>query len=88
MKKFTLILTLIFLCVLIAACTDEDDFSKAKKQLEAQGYTNVENTGYAAFCCSEEDMYRTGFAAKDKSGNTVKGCICSGPLKGITIRYE
>lgn len=53
-----------------------------------QGYTDVESTGYDVFCCSDKDTFSTGFQCKDKQGNTVKGCICSGVLKGITIRFE
>lgn len=69
-------------------CTSDNDFSKGKKQLENQGYTDIVNTGYNAFCCDEKDNFSTGFKAKDKNGNEVKGCICSGVLKGITIRFE
>jgi|10_taG_2_1085330.scaffolds.fasta_scaffold02292_2 hypothetical protein len=78
------------LCVVIlcTSCTSSNDFQKGKKQLEQQGYTNVENTGWAAFCCSDEDTFSTGFKAKDKQGRTVKGCFCGGVLKGVTIRFE
>lgn len=72
----------------IVSCTSDNDFSKGKKQLENQGYTDIVNTGYNAFCCDEKDSFSTGFKAKDKNGNEVKGCICSGVLKGITIRFE
>lgn len=83
----------IFAIILIASmsiqsCTNEKHFEKGKRQLEMQGYTNIENTGYSAFCCSDKDDFSTGFKCKDKQGNTVKGCICSGLLKGITIRFE
>ncbi len=72
----------------IGSCTSDNDFSKGKKQLENQGYNYIVNTGYNAFCCDEKDNFSTGFKAKDKNGNEVKGCICSGVLKGITIRFE
>ena len=72
----------------IVSCTSDNDFSKGKKQLENQGYTDIVNTGYNAFCCDKKDNFSTGFKAKDKNGNEVKGCICSGVLKGITIRFE
>ena len=64
------------------------DFVKGKRQLEMQGYESIENTGYAFFCCSEEDSFSTGFKAIDKNGNWVEGCFCSGPLKGLTIRFR
>ena len=74
----------------MAGCTSDNDFEKGKKQLETQGYTDVENTGYNAFCCSNDDSFSTGFKCKDKDkdGNTVKDCFCSGVGKGVTIRFE
>ncbi|OWP84357.1 hypothetical protein BWK59_05760 [Flavobacterium davisii] len=72
----------------IVSCTSDNDFLKGKKQLENQGYKDIVNTGYNAFCCDENDSFSTGFKAKDKNGNEVKGCVCSGVFKGITIRFE
>lgn len=86
MKK-TVLISLICLFAFLS-CTNNNDFEKGKKQLEMQGYTDVESTGYDVFCCSDKDTFSTGFQCKDKQGNTVKGCICSGVLKGITIRFE
>lgn len=71
-----------------SSCTSNNDFNKAKKILESQGLTNIESTGYKPFCCDEKDGWSTGFKATDKQGNPVKGCICSGLLKGVTIRYQ
>lgn len=72
----------------LASCTSSNDFEKVKKQLEAQGYTNVERDGYAMFCCSNEDSFKTGFKAISPQGKKVEGCACSGVLKGITIRFD
>ena len=90
MENFKNNLISIIFCVtiLFAGCTSSNDFDKAKKQLEQQGYTNIENTGYDRFCCDDKDTFSTGFTATDKDGNKVKGCICSGILKGITIRFH
>lgn len=74
--------------ILSISCTSDNDFDKAKKQLKAQGYTNIKNTGYAYFCCDKNDKFSTGFEAIDKNGNKVEGCVCSGILKGITIRFR
>lgn len=85
MKKLTVAILILF-CL---SCTSENDFEKAKRQLEMQGYTDIKNTGYNFFCCdSETDNFSTGFEAKDKQGNVVQGCICSGILKGITVRFQ
>jgi hypothetical protein len=80
--------TLLCVVILCTRCTSSNDFEKGKKQLEQQGYTDIKNTGWAAFCCSDEDTFSTGFKAKDKQGRTVKGCFCGGVFKGVTIRFE
>jgi hypothetical protein len=85
MKRKLIFITLV---LLLTSCTSDSDFNKGKKQLEQQGYTDVKNTGYDWFCCDDKDTFSTGFKAKDSNGMTVKGCICSGVLKGITIRFE
>ena len=86
MKKKNLLLVLFSVSIL--SCTNPRDFEKGKRQLEMQGYTDIIDTGYSPFCCSDNDDFSTGFECKDKQGNTVKGCICSGLMKGITIRFQ
>lgn len=85
MKK--IILT-IFSAVYLFACTSSNDFNNGKNQLENMGYTDVVKTGYSFFCCGKDDSYSTGFTAKNKKGETVRGCMCSAIGKGITIRFE
>jgi hypothetical protein len=82
MKKILLIL------IIACGCTSNNDFKKGRQQLEQQGYVEVVNTGYNLFCCSENESYSTGFKCKDSQGNTVTGCFCSSPLKGVTIRFK
>lgn len=82
------ILTII-LALSLFSCTSDSNFETGKKQLEAQGYTDVIGTGHDWFCCSKDDATSNGFTAKDKFGNSVKGCICGSYLfKGVTIRFE
>jgi hypothetical protein len=85
--KNIIIYSIIFLFSL-SSCTSSKDFEKGARQLESMGYTDIENTGYDAFCCSDDDSFSTGFSCKNKAGETVKGCFCSGALKGITIRFQ
>lgn len=85
MKKSIIIFSAL---TILIGCTNDTDFWKGKRQLENQGYTDIKNTGYSAFCCDEKDQFSSGFTGKDKNGNVVSGCICSGIMKGITIRYE
>lgn len=82
-KLFTVLLSAV-----VISCTSSKDFEKGKRQLENMGYTNVESTGHEMWCCGEEDTYSTGFKALDKNGYEVTGCICSGFMKGITIRFN
>jgi len=84
MKKYFLIGYIISLM----SCSSESDFEKGKQILENQGYTNVTNTGFDAFCCSDSDDWSTGFEATSKDSSIIHGCICSGIGKGITIRFE
>jgi hypothetical protein len=78
------------------SCTNEGD---SRATLEAQGYTNVELTGYAWNKCSDDDSTCTGFAADGpvhldpRTGNLVTtrvhgavGCSRTGCGKGCTVR--
>ncbi|QXN67455.1 hypothetical protein [Stenotrophomonas phage BUCT608] len=62
--------------------------SQAEEVLEANGYTDIELTGYAMFSCSDDDTFKTGFRAKSPAGQQVKGAVCSGWFKGATIRLN
>lgn len=85
MKKLTL-LTLAAVAVLtMSGCTSKND---AERALTAQGFTNIEMTGYDFFSCGKDDFYHTGFKATNVKGQTVTGTVCSGLLiKNATIRY-
>ena len=74
--------------LILIGCSSNNDFEKGRKQLIQQEYTNIKNTGHSWFCCDDKDSFSTGFTAVDKKGETVEGCICSGVLKGVTIRFE
>ena len=84
MKKIILIISLLFL---LSNCSSDNDFNVGKKQLKAQGYTQIVNTGWSPFSCAEDDTFSTGFTAVDKDGNKVEGVFCGGLIKGVTIRY-
>lgn len=76
------------LFTLVVSCTSNSDFNKGKRQLELQGYTNIEKTGHAFMCCGQDDTYATGFKATDSGGQVVKGCFCSAAFKGVTVRFR
>ena len=70
--------------IVFSGCTSQKD---AKKALESQGFSDIKYTGYSFFECSKEDTFHTGFEAKNSNGDIVKGTVCSGILKGATIRF-
>jgi hypothetical protein len=71
--------------VALAGCTSSDDAIRA---VEAMGMTNVTATGYRVFGCSEDDSFHTGFTATNPQGRQVSGVVCSGWLKGSTVRFD
>lgn len=77
---------LILICCLLAGCTDE---TKAISVLEAEGYKDIQITGYNIWACSEDDFYHTGFTATSAVGKQVSGTVCSGLMfKGATVRFN
>jgi hypothetical protein len=58
---------------MLVSCTSNNDFENGKQQLDSQGYTEIVNTGHSY--CDDKDTYSTGFKAKDRRGNIVKGCF-------------
>jgi len=88
MKHFRILLIIFCITFTVSACSSNSDFGNGKTQLENQGYTNIQNTGYSWFCCGEDDNFSTGFKAKSKNGKEVKGCFCSAVGKGITTRFK
>lgn len=70
----------------VAGCTDADN---ATRILEANGFHDIEITGYSWFSCSEKDTQSTGFKAIGPTGIKVEGAVCSDILfKNSTIRFE
>jgi hypothetical protein len=81
MKRIALILVL----VALAGCTDE---TAARKALAASGFTDVKITGYSYFGCDKHDTFSTGFEARGPNGQFAEGVVCSGWMKGATIRFD
>lgn len=66
-------------------CTSADE---AHRALAGAGYKDVTITGYRFFLCDEKDTWSTGFEATGPSGQKVSGAVCSGIMKGATIRLD
>jgi len=81
MKRIVLILAI----TALAGCTDEP---AARKALNASGFTDIKITGYSFFGCDKHDTFSTGFEARGPSGQFVTGVVCSGWMKGATIRFD
>lgn len=67
------------------ACTRPNDTVRI---LASNGYTNIEITGWRPFIKSDSDTFSTGFRAVAPNGTVVTGAVCSGFLKGHTIRLD
>ncbi|WP_151767910.1 hypothetical protein [Acinetobacter oleivorans] len=76
---------LILVSLLLVGCSSSNDATKA---LKANGFTDIQTHGRAFFACSEDDSFATKFSAKNKDGQKVTGAVCSGWLKGSTIRFD
>jgi hypothetical protein len=72
------------LALSLTGCTDADG---ARRALNADGFDTVEITGYRPFACGKDDGFRTGFRGC-KGQKCATGVVCSGWLKGYTIRYD
>lgn len=81
MKKIAL---LIASTSVLMSCSAPDE---ATRVLESSGFKNVEITGYKIWGCSKDDTFHTGFVATSPNGSRVEGVVCSGLLKGATIRF-
>ena len=69
----------------LSGCTSPEDANRA---LQAEGYENIQMTGWNVLSCGQDDWYRTGFSATNEKGRIVTGTVCSGLLfKSATIRY-
>jgi hypothetical protein len=71
--------------LMLAGCSSHDD---AVKALTEAGYTNIETHGHAWFACGKDDSFATSFTAIGPTGQKVSGSVCSGWLKGKTIRTD
>ena len=62
-------------CLLFTSCTDP---VLTLRHLTAAGYSRIEVTGYKVFDCDKNDLVRTGFRARNESGDLVVGSVCCG----------
>lgn len=90
MNRTTLFLIplLLALSIALGGCSEPD---RATQILSAQGFTDIviHPVGFVdAFSCSEGDSLYTPFTAKGPSGAAVDGVVCSGFLKGATVRFR
>jgi len=73
------------IALITAACTSDD---KARKTLEAEGYTHIKIGGWSP-SCSDDDGTCTKFEARGPSGKQVRGVVgCGYVFKGCTVRIE
>lgn len=88
MAKIKTALSLLFLILLTTACSQPQ---QATAILEQQGYSDVKTYGWGLFTlfqCSNDDVFKTPFSATSANGSIVNGVVCSGILKGSTVRFN
>lgn len=61
---------------------------KVRSILASQNYTNIQVLGYGWGKCGNGDIYATNFSATAPSGKKITGCVCSGFMKGHTVRFD
>jgi hypothetical protein len=74
--------------ILLTSCTQPD---RTIRILEDQGYYNIQTHGFGIMQlsqCSEDDTFRIPFTAESSTGRQVTGVVCSGILKGATVRFD
>jgi hypothetical protein len=81
----TALLLAVVCSALLSGCTSEPE---AERALSGAGYNNITMTGYRFFLCDERDSWSTGFKATGPSGQRVTGAVCSGVMKGATVRLD
>ena len=59
----------------------------SSKVLEKQGYTNVKFIGVDYWGCGKGDVKNDKFEVTNSAGNRFSVTVCSGFLKGSTVRY-
>lgn len=73
----------------LSACSDPKG---AEHALKVSGFKEIHITGYRFFGCANgkesQDTFHTGFTAVGPSGEKATGVVCSGWLKGSTVRID
>jgi hypothetical protein len=86
-----IVLAIILASMVSIVLTGCSDAPKTISVLSSQGYTDIDVLGFtwrSAVACSEDDQFRTSFTATSPAGKLVSGTVCSGWLKGATIRFD
>lgn len=67
----------------LAGCNDPNG---AHETAALHGFEDVVIDGYALGRCGERDTYSTPFHARGAKGQCFAGVVCSGWMKGATLR--
>jgi hypothetical protein len=85
------VLALAALGVLLGDCRGCTDPEQARRTLEAQGYTEIQLTGYDWLGCGDRDGSCDSFVATSPNGTRVSGVVGCGYLgcgKACTVRLK
>lgn len=75
----------IFSLITLAGCTDP---RAATKALDDMTFKEIEITGWRLWGCGDNYTFTTGFRAKNQNGKVVTGMVCSGWLKGSSVKFD
>ena len=77
---------ILFLVIfLLTGCSNPEETTMF---LHSQGFTKIKTTGYKPFTCGKDDLYVTGFTAKDTDYSDVSGTVCDGWVSGKHIEFD
>jgi hypothetical protein len=76
-----------YVLILLFLVSCSNDRNKVQTILEGEGCTRTVVGGWTPFCCDKHDTFTNSFQCT-RNGHSVEGCVCSGWLKGYTVRYQ
>lgn len=88
-EVFIIVIIIGLLVVMFSGPLFGVDKEGATRVLRAQGYSEVQITGYRWFTGDKNDFYHTGFSAKSPNGTAVTGTVTKGFWwKANTVRLD
>ncbi len=78
------LIQLLLVSLILTSCTDPDGAIQA---LKGNNLEPIQVGGYSFFGCGDDYIFATKFQAKNQKGDVVSGVVCSGFLKGNSLKF-